>query len=73
MNLADFIEINPGKRFGKPVLKGTRITVSDVLGWLAHGMTKKEIIEDFPELTMESINACLLYAATRENNLGFAS
>ena len=73
MNIKQYIEINSEKRFGKPTLKGTRITVSDVLNWLANGMSKEEIIADFPELNNESIHACLFFAASREGNLGIAS
>ena len=73
MNLSDHIEISPLKRFGKPIIVGTRISVADILNWLANGMSKNEIIEDFPELTEEKINACLLYAASREEHLGIAS
>jgi len=69
MNYQDFIEITPGKRSGKPCVKNTRITVYDVLGWLANGMSREEIIEDFPELTREQIHACLAYAAEREHHL----
>lgn len=69
MNYQGFIEIAPGKRSGKPCVKGTRITVYDVLGWLANGMSRVEIIEDFPELTKEQIHACLAYAAEREHHL----
>lgn len=53
------------KRFGKPCVKGTRISVYDVLNWLASGMTKEEVIEDYPELNEQQINACLSYAADR--------
>lgn len=73
MNINQYIEINPERRFGKPVIKGTRISVSDVLKWLANGMTCKEIIQDFPELSDEQINACLFFAASREGHLGIAS
>lgn len=73
MKLNEYIEINSEKRFGTPVLKGTRIAVSDVLNWLANGMSKEEIINDFPELNERHINACLLFAASREGNLGIAS
>jgi uncharacterized protein (DUF433 family) len=59
MDINQHIEINSEKRFGKPIIKGTRISVSDVLNWLANGMTKDEIIYDFPELSNESISACL--------------
>jgi uncharacterized protein (DUF433 family) len=57
----NIITIEPGKRGGKPCVRGMRITVGDVLGWLASGMSHKEIIEDFPELTDEDILACLSY------------
>ncbi len=67
------IKRNPNKRFGKPCVRETRITVFDVLGWLASGMDYKEIIEDFPELTIEDIKACLAYAADREHKLQQAS
>jgi uncharacterized protein (DUF433 family) len=64
-----FIKRNPNKRFGKPCIRETRISVYDVLGWLASGMTYDEIILDFPELTREDIIACLSYAADREHKL----
>jgi len=64
-----YITIDPNKRFGKPILLGTRISVYDVLNWLANGMSKNEIISDFPELDEDSINACLSFAATRENRV----
>ncbi|MBN2484475.1 MAG: DUF433 domain-containing protein [Bacteroidales bacterium] len=67
------IKINPNKRFGKPCIRDTRITVYDVLGWLAAGMSYDEIIKDFPELTIEDIQACLAYAADREHKLQHAS
>ena len=63
------IERNPNKRFGKPCIRGTRISVGDVLGWLAVGMTNDEIIYDFPELTIKDIKACLIYASEREHKL----
>lgn len=66
------IKRNPNKRFGKPCVRDTRITVFDVLGWLAAGMTYNEIIEDFPELTMDDIKACLAFAADRERKLQHA-
>lgn len=69
MNYQDFIEITPGKRSGKPCIKHTRITVYDVLGWLACGMSSQEIIEDYPELKQEHIQCCLAYAAEREHHL----
>lgn len=64
MKIANFIEINSEKRFGKPTLIGTRISVFDVLNLLANGLSKEEIILDFPELNDEKINACLLFAAS---------
>lgn len=69
MNYQDFIEIIPGKRSGKPCIKDTRITVYDVLGWLACDMSKEEIINDYPELTNEHIQGCLAYAAEREHHM----
>ena len=66
MNYQHIITIEPGKRGGKPCIRRMRITVADVLGWLANGMSHQEIIEDFPELTEEDIRACLAYAADRE-------
>lgn len=69
MRYQDYIEIVPGKRSGKPCIKGTRITVYDVLGWFAQGMTREEIQDDFPELSLEQIHACLAYAANREHRL----
>lgn len=73
MDIRKYIEINSEKRFGKPVVKGTRISVSDVLNWLANGMSKEEIILDFPELSEESINACLFFASSKEGHLRIAS
>lgn len=67
------IKRNPNKRFGKPCVRDTRITVFDVLGWLAAGMSHDEIIYDFPELRVEDIKACLAYAADREHKLEHAS
>jgi uncharacterized protein (DUF433 family) len=66
MSYRDFITIEPGKRGGKPCVRGMRITVGDVLGWLASGMSEAGIIEDFPELTKEDIRACLAFAAAKE-------
>ena len=62
----DYITIEPGKRSGQPCIRGLRITVYDVLSYLAAGMTPEEIIHDFPELTHEDIKACLAYAADAE-------
>ncbi len=69
----NIIKRNPNKRFGKPCIRNTRITVYDVLGWLAAGMEFKEIIADFPELTIQDIKACLAYAADKEHKLQHAS
>ncbi len=69
MNYQDIITIEPGKRSGKPCIRGMRITVYDVLEYLASGMTPQEILEDFPYLTGEDILACLAYAADREKRL----
>lgn len=63
------ITIEPGKRSGKPCIRGMRITVYDVLSYLAAGMTNEEILEDFPYLTREDILACLAYAADREKQV----
>lgn len=62
------ITIEPGKRSGKPCIRNMRITVGDVLGWLAAGMSHEEVIENFPELTKDDILAALAYAADKENN-----
>jgi uncharacterized protein (DUF433 family) len=72
INYKLIIKRNPNKRFGKPCVRETRITVYDVLGWLAAGMTYSEIISDFPELSMDDIKACLAYAADREHKLQHA-
>jgi uncharacterized protein (DUF433 family) len=69
MNYRDIITIEPGKRSGKPCIRGMRITVYDVLEYLAAGMTHQEILEDFPCLTEEDILACLSYAADREKQM----
>jgi len=66
MNYQNRITIDPNKRSGKPCIRGMRITVYDVLSYLASGMTNQEILEDFPYLTQEDILACLQYAADRE-------
>jgi len=67
------INSNPNKRFGKPCIRHTRITVYDVLGWLAAGMSFEDVLNDFPELKMEDIRACLAFAADRERKLQKAS
>ncbi len=66
MNLLDRISIEPTVRFGKPCVRGTRIAVGDVLGYLAGGMSEDRLLADFPQLTREDIRACLAYAAERE-------
>ncbi len=66
MNYKDIITIEPGKRGGKPCIRGLRITVYDVLEYLASGMSQQEILDDFPYLTKEDILACLGFAAERE-------
>lgn len=67
------ITLDPKKRGGRPCIRNMRITVYDILNWLASGMTEKEITEDFPELSNEDIKAALFYAAERENRLSIAS
>jgi uncharacterized protein (DUF433 family) len=69
MDFASRISIDPAVRFGKPCVRGTRITVGDVLGYLAGGMTEAEILADFPSLKHEDILACLAFAAERERRL----
>jgi uncharacterized protein (DUF433 family) len=69
MDYCDIITIEPGKRGGKPTIRGMRITVQDVLECLAGGMSEDEILADFPELTREDIRACLAFAADRERKL----
>jgi uncharacterized protein (DUF433 family) len=66
MGYADIITIEAGKRGGKPCIRGLRITVYDILNWLASGMTRETILGDFPELTNDDITAALKYAADRE-------
>ncbi|HQU83431.1 MAG TPA: DUF433 domain-containing protein [Pyrinomonadaceae bacterium] len=72
MNYRDYITIEPNKRGGKPCVRGLRITVYEVLEYLASEMTEAEILEDFPDLTHEDLKACLAYAADRERRLMFA-
>ena len=69
MDYTKIITVEPGKRSGKPCIRGMRITVSDVLEYLAAGMSVGEILSDFPELTEEDIRACLAFAAEREKRL----
>ena len=69
MDYRKIITLEPGKRGGKPCIRGMRITVYDVLDYLASGMTEDEILGDFPDLTREDIRACLSFAADRERRL----
>lgn len=69
MDYRDIITIEPGKRSGQPCIRGLRMTVQDVLEYLAAGMTEEEILKDFPDLTHEDIRACLAFAADRERRL----
>ena len=69
MNYQNIITIQPGKRGGRPTIRGMRIAVADVLGWLAAGMTHEEILNDYPELTEDDIRACLAYAGDREHRI----
>jgi len=68
-NYQDRITLEPGKRGGKPCIRSLRITVYDVLDWMSQGMTEPQIIEDYPELTVDDIRACLAFAAQRERQL----
>ncbi len=63
------ITIEPGKRGGRPCIRGMRITVYDVLDWLAAGMSEAEILSEYPELVAEDIRACLAFAADREHQI----
>jgi uncharacterized protein (DUF433 family) len=65
----DIITLEPGKRSGQPCIRGMRITVYDVLGWLAAGATKEEILADYPELRESDIRACLAWAADKEAHI----
>ena len=67
--LLERITLEAGKRGGKPCVRNMRITVYDVLGWLASGMTQEEILADYPELEVEDIQACLAFAADRERHM----
>lgn len=67
MNITDRLTIEPGKRSGQVCIRNMRITVGDILDYLASGMTKEEILDDFPELEAEDISACLHFAARREH------
>lgn len=70
MNYQNRITIEPGKRGGRPCIRGLRITVHDVLDQMAAGSTPAEILDDFPELEMADIQACLAFAADRERHIG---
>ena len=69
INYEGIITIEPGKRGGKPCIRGLRITVYDVLDYLASGMTEAQILADFPDLTSDDVRACLAFAADRERRL----
>lgn len=69
MSYQNIITIEPGKRGGRPCIRHMRITVADVLGWLAAGMSHEEVLADYPELTEEDIRACLAFAADRERGM----
>jgi uncharacterized protein (DUF433 family) len=69
MDYTNVITIEPSKRNGKPCIRGLRITVSDVLDYLASGMSEDDILDDFPDLTRDDIRACLAFAADRERKL----
>lgn len=73
MDYSKIITIEPGKRSGKPCIRGLRITVYDVLDYLASGMSHEEILSDFPYLTGEDIRACLAFAADRERKTAFVT
>jgi uncharacterized protein (DUF433 family) len=73
MNYQDIITIEPGKRGGKPCIRGMRITVYDVLEYMGSGMSQEEVLKEFPYLTEEDIRACLAYAADREKHFSFAT
>ena len=69
MDYRSLITIEPGKRGGRPCIRGMWISVYDILGWLAAGMTNDQILEEYPELTVDDIRAALAYAADREHHL----
>jgi uncharacterized protein (DUF433 family) len=72
VNYRDIITIQEGKRSGQPTIRGTRMTVTDVLEYLAGGMSWDELLKEFPDLTRDDIRACLQFAAERERRLAFA-
>ena len=69
MDYRQIITIEPGKRGGRPCIRGMLISVYDIFGWLAAGMTNEQIVEEFPELTLDDIRASLTYAADRDHSL----
>ena len=69
MSIDSLIEIQPGVRSGKPCFKGTRITVYDVLEYMAGGMTEQDLLDNFPALTVEHLRAALMFAAVRERRM----
>jgi len=69
MDYRSLITIEPGKRGGRPCIRRMRISVYDIFGWLAAGMTNDQILEEYPELTVDDIRAALAYAADREHHL----
>jgi uncharacterized protein (DUF433 family) len=71
--IRQIITLESGKRGGRPCIRGLRIAVADVLGWLAAGMSNEEILSDYPELTEEDIRASLAYAADRERHVRIAA
>ena len=73
VDYSKIITVEPGKRSGKPCIRGLRITVYDVLDYLASGMTHEQILRDFPYLTEEDIQACLAFAADRERRTSFVA
>jgi uncharacterized protein (DUF433 family) len=72
MEYQNHITIDSRIRFGKPCIKGTRIAIYDILGWLASGMTIAEIVDDFPELTNADVLACLSYVSEKERKVRIA-
>ena len=73
MNQLERISSDPAVRFGKPCVRGTRLTVGDVLGYLATGMTEAELLLDFPQLSHDDVLACMAYAAERKRRLVISS
>ena len=69
----DIVTLEPGKRGGRPCIRGLRIAVSDILGWLAAGMSHDEILAEFPELNIDDVRAALAYAADRERRITTAA